>query len=33
MTRADADDFDHPMVPDGHRVQRHVLYRLKRPGD
>jgi RimJ/RimL family protein N-acetyltransferase len=32
MTRSDADDFDHPMVPDGHRVKRHVLFRLKRPG-
>ncbi|MTI01092.1 GNAT family N-acetyltransferase [Roseibium sp. RKSG952] len=23
-------DFDHPSVPDGHHLQRHVLYRLKR---
>ena len=23
-----ADDFDHPMVPDGHSLKRHVLYRL-----
>ncbi len=22
-------DFDHPNIPDGHRLQRHVLYRLK----
>ena len=26
----DADgDFDHPRVPEGHRVRRHVLYRLR----
>jgi ribosomal-protein-alanine N-acetyltransferase len=25
-----ADDFDHPRVPDGHRLKRHVLYRLPR---
>ncbi len=31
MTRDPADDFDHPNVPDGHRIQRHVLYRLARP--
>lgn len=24
------DDFDHPNVPDGHRLKRHVLYRLTR---
>jgi RimJ/RimL family protein N-acetyltransferase len=23
-----ADDFDHPALPEGHRLQRHVLYRL-----
>ena len=23
-----ADDFDHPLVPDGHRIERHVLYRM-----
>lgn len=23
-----ADDFDHPSVPEGHRLRRHVLYRL-----
>jgi RimJ/RimL family protein N-acetyltransferase len=23
-----ADDFDHPAMPDGHPLQRHVLYRL-----
>ena len=24
-----ADDFDHPMLPDGHPLRRHVLYRIK----
>jgi ribosomal-protein-alanine N-acetyltransferase len=28
MTRDPADDFDHPNVPDGHRLKRHVLYRI-----
>ena len=23
-----ADDFDHPMLPDGHPLRRHVLYRI-----
>ena len=31
MTRDPDDDFDHPNVPDGHRIQRHVLYRLTAP--
>lgn len=31
MTRDPADDFDHPNVPDGHRLKRHVLYRIGRP--
>jgi ribosomal-protein-alanine N-acetyltransferase len=26
-----ADDFDHPALPEGHRLRRHVLYRLHRP--
>jgi ribosomal-protein-alanine N-acetyltransferase len=26
-----ADDFDHPQLPEGHRLRRHVLYRLARP--
>lgn len=30
MTHAAADDFDHPNLPAGHRLQRHVLYRIKR---
>jgi RimJ/RimL family protein N-acetyltransferase len=28
MTHDPDDDFDHPRVPDGHPLQRHVLYRL-----
>ena len=31
MTHDPADDFDHPNVPDGHRVKPHVLYRIRRP--
>jgi RimJ/RimL family protein N-acetyltransferase len=27
MTRTPADDFDHPSLPEGHRLRRHVLYR------
>ena len=30
MTYDPGADFDHPMVPAGHKRQRHVLYRLKR---
>jgi len=30
MHRDPADDFDHPRVPEGHRLKRHVLYRLRR---
>jgi len=30
MTRDPADDFDHPNLPPGHRLQRHVLYRRAR---
>ena len=33
MTHDPADDFDHPRVPDGHPYKRHVLYRIRRPGD
>jgi RimJ/RimL family protein N-acetyltransferase len=32
MTRDPAGDFDHPAVPPGHPLRRHVLYRLARPG-
>jgi RimJ/RimL family protein N-acetyltransferase len=28
MTYAPADDFDHPSLPAGHRLRRHVLYRI-----
>ena len=28
MRRDPADDFEHPRLPDGHPLQRHVLYRL-----
>jgi RimJ/RimL family protein N-acetyltransferase len=30
MQRDPADDFDHPRIPPGHRLRRHVLYRLSR---
>ena len=30
MTRNPSDDFDHPSLPAGHRLRRHVLYRLSR---
>lgn len=30
MTRSPQDDFDHPLLPAGHRLRRHVLYRLTR---
>lgn len=29
MTHAEADDFDHPVFPEGHRLRRHVLYRVR----
>jgi ribosomal-protein-alanine N-acetyltransferase len=28
MTHDPGDDFDHPLLPYGHRLRRHVLYRL-----
>jgi len=31
MRHDPADDFDHPRVPEGHPLKRHVLYRLKAP--
>jgi len=31
MTHDPADDFDHPRLPPGSPLQRHVLYRLSRP--
>jgi RimJ/RimL family protein N-acetyltransferase len=30
MTRDPADDFDHPGLPPGHPLRRHVLYRIAR---
>ena len=29
MTHDPADDFDHPLLPPGHALRRHVLYRLR----
>ena len=31
MVRDPADDFDHPGLPAGHRLRRHLLYRIKNP--
>lgn len=31
MTHDPSDDFDHPSLPAGHRLARHVLYRLRPP--
>lgn len=31
MTHDPADDFDHPNLPEGHPLRRHVLYRLAAP--
>jgi hypothetical protein len=30
MTHNPADDFDHPKLPAGHPLRRHVLYKLQR---
>jgi RimJ/RimL family protein N-acetyltransferase len=30
MTHQPGGDFDHPLLPAGHRLSRHVLYRLSR---
>lgn len=32
MRRDPADDFDHPNLPEGHPLRRHVLYRLRPNG-
>jgi RimJ/RimL family protein N-acetyltransferase len=32
MTHDPADDFDHPKLPEGHPLRRHVLYRLRHRG-
>jgi RimJ/RimL family protein N-acetyltransferase len=29
MAHEPADDFEHPSIPEGHAMRRHVLYRLK----
>ena len=31
MTHDPADDFDHPLLPEGHHLRRHVLYRIAKP--
>jgi RimJ/RimL family protein N-acetyltransferase len=31
MTHDPDEDFDHPRLPEGHRLRRHVLYRVPRP--
>lgn len=31
MTHDPGGDFDHPLLPEGHRLMRHVLYRIQRP--
>ena len=31
MTRDPADDFEHPSLPPGHPLRRHVLYRIRPP--
>jgi len=30
MTHDEGDDFDHPLLPEGHPLRRHVLYRIGR---
>lgn len=30
MTHSPAEDFDHPLLPAGHKLRRHVLYRCMR---
>ena len=32
MLHDPADDFDHPSLPEGHRLRRHVLYRIAKGG-
>jgi len=29
MTHSPGDDFEHPLLPEGHRPRRHVLYRVR----
>jgi RimJ/RimL family protein N-acetyltransferase len=33
MVRDPADDFDHPNMPEGHRLRPHILYRVPTRGD
>lgn len=33
MTHDPAEDFEHPGLPEGHPLRRHVLYRLRRLAD
>jgi len=33
MTYVEGADFDHPRIPDGHALKRHVLYRIAQRGD
>jgi RimJ/RimL family protein N-acetyltransferase len=33
MTHSARDDFDHPLLPEGHPLRRHVLYRLGRSNE
>lgn len=33
MTHNAADDFEHPNLPEGHPLRRHVLYRLRKQED
>ncbi len=30
MTHSPSDDFDHPLLPEGHPLRRHVFYRIKK---
>jgi RimJ/RimL family protein N-acetyltransferase len=32
MTYVEGGDFDHPALPEGDPLRRHVLYRIRRPG-
>jgi len=31
MTHSPSEDFEHPVLPEGHPLRRHVLYRIGRP--
>ncbi len=31
MTHSAEDEFEHPLLPEGHPLRRHVLYRIQRP--